>query len=540
MMNSKIKSVLLLATLITGCSIEKPKAPRWDLPINIPLTDSTFTLQKLVQNIDDVVVSDYGLLGIKLNGRVDTTRVGPYLTLEDVFYSFAINPGHLTIPVSLPKNQNFSFSYTENVPLLDSLAIQKAEFSSGILTVVFQNELPLMSSIRIVAHDFVSKSDGSPFSTSFDLGPDASQAIGIDLSEHKVNMTVPGPGQVQKTPISFSGTISTPAESVTLEDGDGFAVDVQLENMQLAIFEGRMNERKVVIDETETGVSLPTKFGGLEGLKLGDARFSMNVFNTISFPMRIDGELTAINSSGKLHTLTFDEHILSSINGEIPTLLKPFENNGADILNFINLPPDKITFASNGYIGDGIAISSVTAEDYMWADYSLEIAAKAVWEKRSFVVDTARILIEPELADLDIDNLDQSFDSEMSNNIKKLAVISTIENHTPAGLQIFFRFATNLEHLQDSPQLTVGPVFMPSAQINNSGIVTKSVMSQTEIQLDEDALELFQNTTAGAKYVYIATDLEIQGSDDIEVQLFSTDFIRLQAYMNVVIDVNLD
>lgn len=532
--------IVLVGGILFACSVEKPKAPRWDVPINIPLADSIYTLQTLIGNIDDIVVSDYGLLGIKLNGKVDTTRVGPYLTLEDIYYSFDMNAGNLVLPVVLPTNKEFSFSYTENVPLLDSLAIKSAKFSSGTLTINLFNDFPINSSLTVVAHDFKNKLDGTPFTKSFDLSSDTDLAIRIDLSEHDVIMTVPQVGNVQKTPITFSGTVTTPSNSIELNPGDRFAVDIQFVNLQLAYFEGRMDERQVVIDETETGVSLPTKFGGLEGLKLGDARFSMNVYNTISFPMRIDGELKATSLLGETFALHFNEKIHSSNNGEISTLVQPFENNSIDILNFINLPPDRITFASNGYIGDGIAISHVTANDYMWADYSLEIAAKAVWEKRSFVVDTTRILIEPEFADMNVDNVDNSFDSELTKNLKKLTINSIIENHTPAGLYVWFRFATDLEKLKESPQLMLGPILMPAAQTNNSGIVVKSVLSETEIMLDEDALALFQNPTSGPKYVYIATDLEIQDSAGKEVQLFSTDFIRIQASMNVLLDVNFD
>ena len=357
---------------------------------------------------------------------------------------------------------------------------------------------------------------------------------------HPVNMVVPEFGETQTTPITISGRIEGSSETVKVIKDDGLYVETLFEDLFLSYIEGRMNERKVVIDETETGVTLPIKFGGLEGLKLGDARFTMNVYNTIAFPLRIAGELKAISSTGETFAVNFDEKLTSSNGSEISTQLRPFENGDADILDFINLPPEKITFASNGYIGDGIAIASVSAEDYMRADYSLEIAAKAVWEKRSFVVDTTRILIEPEFADLDIKNIDKSFDSETTKNLKKLVLHAFIENHTPAGLHIRFRFANNLEQLEESPQLVLGPIIMSSAETNSSGIVTKSVSSQAELLLDEDALKLFQNPTTGPKYVYIATDLEIQDSDGKEVQLFSTDYIRLQSYMNVVVNVHAD
>ena len=670
--------------------MEGPKAPQWEVPINIPLVDSTYTLASLIGNIDDVVVDEYGLLGLKIQGVVDTTYVAPYLSIENIDYAYEIelqeiempsvpaladkftfsqlsaqaasapltaivvdpfefdktkNAGIEDIPfvsakisgglakltisnalpvslknltaqlinntnsnilleykfdniaslASLTASQNisditistnttwritgqsdgsgtsiivinkqapvtlllelqnirfsaiesfipdFSFTHTENVPLLDSLTIEEAKFRSGNLYISVVNRFPFKYAANVIVNEFIHKTTAGPFKAAIDLDPNEEETVSIDLSQYKAVMTLPNVGQTQTTPITFEGTLYGTEGPVTVGNDDGIAVELAFRDMFLEYIEGRIDNKEVVVDETETGISLPIKFGGLEGLKLGDAKFYMNVYNTVSIPVRLEGFLKAVSSSGEEMSIDFGADLNPSTGGEALTVLQPFETGDSDILDFVNLPPNKILFTSKGYIGDGVTVGRVDGTDYLRANYTLEIASKAIWENKTFVVDTTKILIEPQYADLPEDEqIDKSFDSEVTKNLNRVSVRSVIENHTPAGLSISFRFATDPVNLTESPDLVLGPISISTAQLDDGGYVTKSIVSESDLVLSENDLELFQNPSDEAKFLYIETLLELHGSDGKEVQLFSSDYIRVQSYVNVTITVKDD
>ena len=102
--------VLALLTLIYACSLQNPKAPQWDLPLNIPLVDSTFTLQELVKNTDDIQVLENGLVGFHYEGDFDTTKVGEQLTLPDVAHSYKVAFNTLEISVLAAAFGQYYFS----------------------------------------------------------------------------------------------------------------------------------------------------------------------------------------------------------------------------------------------------------------------------------------------------------------------------------------------------------------------------------------------------------------------------------------------
>lgn len=80
----------MIIVIFLHCSFEKPQAPQWDLPIQLPLFEKKYSVQELIQNSPHLFVADEGLLGLQLTGRIDTTWVSDRLALDDFTRNFSL------------------------------------------------------------------------------------------------------------------------------------------------------------------------------------------------------------------------------------------------------------------------------------------------------------------------------------------------------------------------------------------------------------------------------------------------------------------
>lgn len=88
------KAWLYFLTMIQlQCSFEKPQIPQWDLPIQVPLFEKTYSVQELSQKSPNLFVDDQGLLGLQFSGQIDTTWVSNRLALESVDRTFNLRLG---------------------------------------------------------------------------------------------------------------------------------------------------------------------------------------------------------------------------------------------------------------------------------------------------------------------------------------------------------------------------------------------------------------------------------------------------------------
>ena len=122
-----------LLSLLLTCSFDDPKAPSWDVPINLPLMDRTYTVAEMIEDSDNAFVSPEGLVGLRIEGEIDTTRIGDNLTLPDVAQSYSIRLDDLQIPNLGSGTSQFYFS------ALTSEAISKNGQISTIAAFTFSN-----------------------------------------------------------------------------------------------------------------------------------------------------------------------------------------------------------------------------------------------------------------------------------------------------------------------------------------------------------------------------------------------------------------
>ena len=94
--------ILLLFTLFAfvGCDIKEPIAPSWDVEINMPLLDTTYTIQQAIE--DDTTIKTYGpardnLLYYAITQKIDSVIVGENLKIDPIQTNFSFVLGAIKI-----------------------------------------------------------------------------------------------------------------------------------------------------------------------------------------------------------------------------------------------------------------------------------------------------------------------------------------------------------------------------------------------------------------------------------------------------------
>ena len=674
-----------LFVLNLACNVQPPKSPKWDLPVNIPLVDSTFTLRELVKNEDDIKVLENGLVGFHYEGEFDTTRVGDQLTLDDVAHSFQVAFNTLQIPIiaaafsqyffsqlsaeAVSKDgqsstiapftfndvEGLSFSSSElvatkinkgtaqlvinnqlpvalknvtfklkdqstghfiletlvaNIPALattnhefdisgktissntvwiisgessgsggatlpinknapleilmnllnvqvdeiearlpaidinemDNLnldigaGIKEAAFKSGIASIHIVNTTPIPAKLNFILNELLDKQTKKPISFTIDLESKGTSTVNYDLSKYVAKMKTAAPGEVQTTPITVTGaTFESTDGPVKVQAGNGFQIDFSMKNIVLDYVEGWLSEHQVNLNTTESTINLPEKFGGLEGIHVGDGRLMITIYNTMGIPIRFEGSITGTSESGKTATFSLNESIHPGQSGkEVATVIPPFTPENSNILAFINLPPKRVLADGKAWVGDGATTGRVSRDDYLRAKYVLESAFKASWEERTINADTTKLsVLPPGYGDNSTDNT-TTLNSDVTKDLQKLELHAQIENHLPIGVGIRFRFATDLKNLDKNPDLVLGPIDLPPASVDANGTVTQAVSKESVLSIGGNDVRLFQNTSDTPKPLFIATEVLIYSTNGKEVQVFATDYVRVQAFTKIV------
>ena len=135
--------VLLSSFIILSynCSIDAPKAPRYDVSLQLVLIDTTYTIEELSDESDNLSLNDDNMLEFNLNGTIDTVKVQDQLNIDSQNYYSKMEMGEFEIKL----NKAYRDSSLEFVQLLPGI-----ENFQGSLTAIEPFELPTVSSNSII------------------------------------------------------------------------------------------------------------------------------------------------------------------------------------------------------------------------------------------------------------------------------------------------------------------------------------------------------------------------------------------------------
>ena len=163
MRNFKTKiGVLLLLTMlvvISGCTIKKPEAPTWETTWDMPLTNRTYSIEELIDEMDteDIIFDNEGNPNFSFTQQVDSVAVEDNLTADavDNTYEDSLDVVDIDAPVIDPENFTFAglqipnvantvpsdTSFNKSQPLSTINTFSWAEIYQGIMQIEVANDL---------------------------------------------------------------------------------------------------------------------------------------------------------------------------------------------------------------------------------------------------------------------------------------------------------------------------------------------------------------------------------------------------------------
>jgi hypothetical protein len=107
-------------------------------------------------------------------------------------------------------------------------------------------------------------------------------------------------------------------------------------------------------------------------------------------------------------------------------------------------------------------------------------------------------------------------------------VVLKAESHLPIGAEARVLVSRNLGDLFSNPDVTIGPVGVAAGELDHDGSVRESELSQAEISLTHEELQVFTSTP-----FYMAGTIDFPGTNGESVKVLSTDFMKVTAYLEL-------
>ncbi len=163
-MKGCVISLFLGVGVFLNCALDQPKAPSWEVDLQIPLATKNITIHDLLAEQNSAFAYEDGLIGLRSEGDFDKSRVGDNLKIPDIQESIDVDIPNLTIPrlnaddatftlaelapdIAAHDGENaavppFQFNDVmgELVPENDVISIQ---LTQGIARLTFTNGLPI-------------------------------------------------------------------------------------------------------------------------------------------------------------------------------------------------------------------------------------------------------------------------------------------------------------------------------------------------------------------------------------------------------------
>jgi hypothetical protein len=289
--------------------LNEPQLPSWNTTLNFPVTEKTYNLAELIDENEELINYDDGLVGFRIEGDLDKIEVDRNLKLDDIEESIELAVSEVDIPRMMVGQLTFApymlipdaADYYDQPRAVTSMPIDdigvpvtaedgmvSATISSGTLRLVFDNQLAV------------------PFEISqINLKESEYGAVKLTFTE-SITMAAKGKGQLDfdlgQTTIStddywsVSGTcLGSSGQAVTVNADDSLNIDIELVNLQIESLSAPAGQ--FVIDQTDSVVIGEAVCIRKATFSEGEITFDVN--NDLAFDLNI-----SITSPQFIHRIT--------------------------------------------------------------------------------------------------------------------------------------------------------------------------------------------------------------------------------------------
>ncbi|OGC00907.1 hypothetical protein A2V82_05620 [candidate division KSB1 bacterium RBG_16_48_16] len=430
----------------------------------------------------------------------------------------------------------------ESLQLSDSIDIAEAAIRSGEMVLAVSNSFDLGARLEVTLEEIFQDMDAQPANLVFDLAPGESRTVTYDLKNHHIKLATAGNGSSQVLSVTIRMELLTEESELTrVESGDRVETEATIQDVVFDYLSGRLFEQHVPLSTDDLAFDLPDQLDDLQQAQIHDARLDIFLHSTIAMPFRTELRFDGFKN-GRSESFDIRETVFAADgDGEnvTPVSLTPENSN---LLPFINLLPDRITTSGDVWVGDGATHGQVRYDDYVFANYRFDTSANLSWNEGTVHIDTSKIAIHPKDTNQDFDEEIEvnALDADVTEHLISAVFLARVKNHLPVGAGFAFYVAEDSTRLYTAPDLVLGPVAVKSAVTDDDGKVIQAVDEELALSVSPSEMELFHNSSANEKTLYVASDLLFAGTDGKPVLLFSSDFIQIQTLVKLDVRIKED
>jgi len=508
----------LLLVLIIGC-FDLPEElilPEWDVELNVPLTNKTYTLYDMFQpeskNALTTTLTGDDFYLVESDNYTANSKVADYINL--------LGQGSTSQSFIIPANEPAQSVF---IIFPDEIEIDQATFVSGFLSFAIQNlsASAISSSIRVPG---VKKPDGSELIIHSNVAAFSRDSIIYDLSNHQYTLPL-------NQPIQNKNSLQLVASANSAMNGSFETVNFYLYDFNFSSITGSLPRTLLGNNRTSASLNLgdAVDFRGKLFIKEGSLSLRseyvsthQNIFEFELANFKVNG----IRNNGEQKLLKRNDGqalTFRLVNGVYDLTLNESNSN---ITEFISFLPDSIVISSEYILNpsNDNVIGTVTNQDSI--KFSTQFSTKSIFAiKQTNFIDTLEIDLSEDDRDKIRDGMGADLNIYLENAIPIDAFVKatlTDENYSP-----LFTLTKNQNGV-DSLQ------FLGSQVNNNTGQIISPTITLNTIALDSAKIMQLSN----ARYAIISTTVNTKNATNENpnpptVQFKSSDWLNMKCYGKV-------
>lgn len=445
------------------------------------------------------------------------------LRIDAVLQTLLVSQATALIP-----QQEFEDQQTLDFPD-DRIQVTEAVMSSGGLTLVVTNNIPIVMEVELILPDLVD-AQGNVQSFLIDsLLAGRPREVSFDLTDN-----VFAPANPLQMRVEYRASTFESDTEVTIASNGEIEIEAQTQELVFSRVQGSLNQIRLSVPAQSREVEFPS---GLDNVNIGTASLAVHVTSGVGFLADVDILFTGVNDKGETGTLvvreTFERGNPSSPKGD--TLFV----SSAELTDFLNLLPTSISVEPVVIVGDGLEEEIIETDHFVSLD---SVVFRT--EPRFTVLSDTRI--DPDVQDISFRDSDAR--DKISTNFVSASVLTEIKNGIPLGVGVRLMVGRTPEAVYDTSSadfVTAIPAFgqaqfdVAAAPTDANGIATGTTPSTRSIILDkEDVLNfILEDDPAGRLYSGVRVTLPASSG---EVEIRATDFVNVVAGLRVELTLNKD
>lgn len=322
--------------------------------------------------------------------------------------------------------------------------------------------------------------------------------------------------------IDLSASIISTGQMVNFDTSQSVSATINLQNLEIAKFEGDLGNRNISLAADTTNLSLST--GGMDGLRFTNPSISLNFKSSMGVPLGLDlSNLAMLNAAGDQFSLsgsiTASNALVNapSIHGNTETTIIALDKDNSNIADLISEDPNKI-------------ISSVNA------------SLNPEGSTENFVLDSSKIELTMDMdIPLTVKMADfHAFDTiqigqDMLSGVKFAEFVGEVVNGLPVDLDIQLYFMDATYTTFDS-LIVKSNKFAPAGTVDVNGDVTSNTTTAISIMAGTDVIAQFNN----AEYLLMDVTINTPDEGETSAKFITTSEIAIQLGIKVQAGINFN